>query len=442
MRVRARMLAPCVAVVCALVGRAACAQKADPQADNTAATIDGVAITKPQFDAYTERMWSGRIIRDMIVDRLIWKEAQRLKVTVTPEEVAKAVVREKSNYASDAEFERALLQEGLSPEAYRARLHRDLVLQKLRERDANVTRADVRRYYDTHASEFAAGTKARVSELVFDSLEEAYAARERADTPAQFVAVGAEFTAKGTARSRELGWVVEGAVESQPLREALQSLKPNDVSLPVEDDTGRAHLLLLHERQPRPAVSFEHAADGIRQKLLDERMLPEEAYIRALIRRATVSVKWESCAWVQGFFDDARRARVIVDGRELGASVRPLEVGGGAVLVPAKPLLTAIGAGLTWDPGTQSLRASRGAHWAAVSVGSTTARIDGEARKLRLPPRMVDGNLYVEPRLVLEALGAGVHWDARDHALKVVSHAPRLPTEPPAQPQEPKAEAP
>ena len=442
MRVRARLLAPCVAVAGALLGPNACAQKAEPQAPNAVATIDGVAITKPQFDAYTERMWSGRIIRDMIVDRLVWKEAQRLKVTVTPDEVAKAVVREKSNYASDAEFARALLQEGLSPEAYRARVHRDLVLQKLRERDANVTSADVRRHYDTHASEFAAGTKARASELVFDSLEEAYAARERADTLAQFVAVGAEFTAKGAATSRDLGWVVEGAVESLALREALQSLEPNEVSLPVEDETGRAHLLLLHERQPRPAVSFEQAADGIRQQLLEERMLPEEAYVRALIRRAKVSVEWESCTWAQEFFEDARRARVIVDGRELGASARPLEVGGGAVLVPAKPLLTAIGAGLAWDAGTQSLRASRGAHWAAVAVGSTTARVDGQLRKLRLPPRMVDGNLYVEPRLVLEALGARVHWDARDHALKVVSHAPRLPTESPAQPQEPKAEAP
>ncbi|MFQ6096452.1 MAG: stalk domain-containing protein [Armatimonadota bacterium] len=442
MRVRVEALRALACLLSVVLAGAARGQAADAASANVVARIDGDLVTKEQFEAYTERNWSARIIRDMIVDRLIWKEAARRNVRVTPADVDRAIVRDESNYASDADFERALAEQGLSIEAYRARKHRQLVLRALRERDARVTEAHVRAYYRKHPAEFEAGPEALVSELVFDSLRDAYAACERIESAADFPAVADDLVAKGVARRLEDRWIIENAVENQALREALRALRPHETTQPVEDDTGRVHMLLLHERRQRPAVSLSEAAADIRARLTAERMLSEDDYVRWLIRRAKISVEWESCAWLQSFFDDARRIRVIVDGRDLGPGVVPVRADGDALLIPAKPVLTAIGAGLIWDANTRSLAASRGEHRVKVAVGQTRALVNGEPREARVAPRMVEGNLYLEPRLVLEALGAAVEWDARRYALKVISHRNWPSAEPPAPPQTPKAESP
>lgn len=92
-------------------------------------------------------------------------------------------------------------------------------------------------------------------------------------------------------------------------------------------------------------------------------------------------------------------------GRVLGALAR-----GGTFLVPGRSLFEAMGARVTYDPSTQTLRASKPGAQIEVRAGKHSVAINGEVRPLDVAPEVLGGTLYVPFRVLSEGLGAFVTW--------------------------------
>ncbi|MDQ6419460.1 copper amine oxidase N-terminal domain-containing protein [Paenibacillus sp. LHD-117] len=98
----------------------------------------------------------------------------------------------------------------------------------------------------------------------------------------------------------------------------------------------------------------------------------------------------------------------------------------GTILFPLRDLIAKLGANIRWDPVSRSVTVSKGGSTLELTIGSDTALVNGELKKLRVPARIENGRTYIPARLVLESLGAKVGWH-QGSRLVMVHTDPALP---------------
>lgn len=89
---------------------------------------------------------------------------------------------------------------------------------------------------------------------------------------------------------------------------------------------------------------------------------------------------------------------------------------GGVSVIPLQPLADWIGATLSFDQAqrtfTGSLETGDGRTTCQVTVGQSSARVDGHAVKLARPAELARGQLIVPARFAHDAFGVAIGWDA------------------------------
>jgi len=116
---------------------------------------------------------------------------------------------------------------------------------------------------------------------------------------------------------------------------------------------------------------------------------------------------------------------VTVDGTLLGFDVPPVIVDG-RVLVPLRVIFEAMGAPVGWDAATRTITAVRGDTTIRLEIGRRTADISGEPVALDVPAQIRDGRTLVPLRFVAEALGAAVAWDGATRSITITASLPAL----------------
>lgn len=112
--------------------------------------------------------------------------------------------------------------------------------------------------------------------------------------------------------------------------------------------------------------------------------------------------------------------RTYLNGRELAFDVAPV-VENGRLLVPARAILEALGARVSWDGEARTVTATLQQTEIQLPVGADHARLNGWPVKLDVPARIHAGRTLVPLRFVSEALGARVHWNAEQRAVAIDS---------------------
>lgn len=82
----------------------------------------------------------------------------------------------------------------------------------------------------------------------------------------------------------------------------------------------------------------------------------------------------------------------------------------GQTLLPLRLVAEACGAAVSWDADSQQASLSLGSHTASVRPGELTMLVNGAAKPLQTPPVLRNGVLYLPLRVVGEALGKQVSW--------------------------------
>ena len=93
-------------------------------------------------------------------------------------------------------------------------------------------------------------------------------------------------------------------------------------------------------------------------------------------------------------------------------------------MVPFRFLGQALGATVSWDGTRHTASYQLGSTDVAVTIGGTTATVDGRSVTLDAPPVIVDGSTMVPVRFISEALGAQVGWDSSTQTVTITYGAP------------------
>lgn len=401
------------------------------------AKVNGSPISQAHLDQAISNRWAGPIMQALIEDRLIRQEARSRGLKVSPEDVQARFKTVRSKFASEQAFQRHLLAEGLTGPGFIEKLTGDILLEKLLAQQSAVSADEARKYYTDRQAEYRSPAEIHLFTITTGTIEEAYLVRERLAAGEKFETVAKELSQdEAKEQGGDNAWVRASSLPDKALADSLFAMEDGVVSSPLRSGT-KYVVALVRERRPEKIISFEQAEKDIVAKLQAERTLSRETYLRVLARKAEIAVDWAPARYLTARYAALRQIQVIVDDEPLELTDPPVRLPNGAIIVPAKPLLQAVGARLDWQASDQALIASTPTGRVKLTVGSLKAIVGLttlEAKDMPAVPSMRSGTLYISPRVPLAALGATLDWDTVENALVVTTIAKDMPspTVPPA----------
>lgn len=295
--------------------------------DRVAAVVNGDAVTLselveragPDYQRAEEqgageareraRAKALRAAFDQVVsERLFAAEAKTLQVEATEAQVDAAVedIRQRNKFTPQ-QLELALQEQGMSREAFRTAVKRDLeafqILNLKVKSRVKISDEDLKNYYQTHAKEFSADEQVRVRH-VFLAFPPGAGAAEEAKVRAEGekilarLAAGEDFAQVARERSDgpskaeggDLGFVKKGTLKSE-LDKAAFALATGQVSGLVRTPTGY-HILKAEDRRLGGAKPFDDVKEAIRDRLTTEQIDTYRAqYLAELRKDAVIDVR-------------------------------------------------------------------------------------------------------------------------------------------------------
>lgn len=321
-----------LALAALLVVAAGCGSRTPaPSSPDVWATVDGrelrkedvervyrrVAQTSPapsEEEALTAKL---SVLNELIVQDILVARATDLKVAVTDAELDAAFADRKKNMPEDT-FQKELAARGLTSDDMKAALRRELIADKVVEREVTskiaVTDQEITDYYNANRAQFNLAEPAyRIAQIVITPVKEAQitnrmqddatsaeaAARkaqmlmERLRGGAPFSEVARDYSeeAESAPNGGDLGFVPLSALKQAPgpLRDAALKSQPGTVS---QVSAGGAHtlvLLIAKEEAGQRDLNTPGVKDGISASIRNRReQLLRTAYLTAARSDAAV----------------------------------------------------------------------------------------------------------------------------------------------------------
>ncbi|MCL4762504.1 MAG: peptidylprolyl isomerase [Burkholderiales bacterium] len=296
------------AAVLALIALPALAQLAPPRApapaasaavppreallDRVVAVVNDEAITKLEVDEQRRAVLvqmrevkmtppapdvlERQVLERMITERAMMQFARETGIRVDDTTIERAIARiAQENKLTPDQFRAALQRENIGYAKYRDDVRRELVVQRLREREAdarvNVTDAEVDQFLQTAAARGAGDTEYQLAHVLVgvpeqaspDQLEQR---RRRADEALAQVRSGADFAqvaasmsdAPDALQGGSLGWRTAARLPSV-FAEVVRGMKPGEVSGVLRSPAGFHIVKLVDQRDRNAPVVVDQA---------------------------------------------------------------------------------------------------------------------------------------------------------------------------------------
>jgi len=243
---------------------------------------------------------------ELVAELLIKDRADRLNLTVAPDEVQDAVKRMKEQYGikTDEQFDTSLRQSNMTRAEMEARM-KDTILsnkvfgRELRPRE-EMTDTELRQRYDIEKERYRLPERAHLREIVIlrpDSAAQVDKARAHAEELAAQARSSADFALLAKTSSEaatkdkggDLGEVKRGELLPE-LDKAVFNATSGSVLGPIESKTAW-HIIKIEQRLPSEVPAFESLKDKLRKDASDETFQRDyKAYIDSLRKDAFIQV--------------------------------------------------------------------------------------------------------------------------------------------------------
>lgn len=310
----------------ALLALALCAAGAQAGDDKVAAKVNGATIAQEKVDRTVETMLASqgidvaavqdqaqlaelkrRVLEALIVQELLWQEAEDKKLVASDAQVAARVSEAKQKAGSEQDYEKRLEEAGFTAEAFEEDVRRQLSVERLIQediaKDLSVSDAEVHAFYEANTDKLTRPAQIHARHILIKVAPDAdeaakQAARERAEAVlekarkkgADFAALAEEYSEGPSGpRGGDLGFAPRG--QFVPAFEAAAwGLEPGEISDVVETRFGY-HVLKLEEKRPGEVVPEAEVSDRIRQHLAEQKsQAAVQARVKALREKAEVEI--------------------------------------------------------------------------------------------------------------------------------------------------------
>jgi len=290
--------------------------------EDFAAKVNESVITWQDFDrmvAQVEQRYARRgmqlsgsqlseiknnVLEELINRELLHQESQKSGVEVEAEEVKGQLDRMRSQYATEAEFKRALSVMGFSETNIELQVKERMEIRRfVNDRIAKtitIPEEDIKASYDSHPHIFKRPGSVQASHILIkvdpaaDELQKAEARKEiamiqdRLKKGEDFADLAKAYSqGPSGAKGGDLGYFSRGQMV-KPFETAAFALKPGEVSDIVETRFGY-HIIKVFDKKPPVTISYEEARDRITQYLKNETVQKQlNQYVDELKKNATI----------------------------------------------------------------------------------------------------------------------------------------------------------
>jgi peptidyl-prolyl cis-trans isomerase SurA len=243
----------------------------------------------------------------LIDDQLLAQQATELKLTVSNDEIDRAIGQIKHDYGlNDTQLADELRKQGLGMAAYRINTKREILKYRVLNiavgSKINVGDSEVQSYYDRHMK--ASNVQVRASHIFITIPEDADNAtvleREklakallvRAQSGEDFAKLAREYSEDAGTRAEggDLGFIGRDILP-KPMEELVFSMRVGDIKGPVRADKG-FHVIKLVDKRAKDAKPFAEVQDDIRIRLRQREMERQtKTYLGELRKKVLVDIR-------------------------------------------------------------------------------------------------------------------------------------------------------
>jgi peptidyl-prolyl cis-trans isomerase SurA len=247
------------------------------------------------------------VLDRLIDDQLLAQQATELKLTVSNDEIERAIGQIKRDYGlSDTQLADELRKQGMSMTLYRMNTKKEILKYRVLNiavgSKINVGDSEVQSYYDRHMK--SSNVQLRASHIFLAIPENADNAtvleREklaksllgRAQGGEDFAKLAREYSQDAGTRADggDLGFIGRDILP-KPIEELLFSMKVGDIRGPVRADRG-FHVMKLVDKRNKDAKPFAEVQDEIRMRLRQREMERQtKIYLSDLRKKVLVDIR-------------------------------------------------------------------------------------------------------------------------------------------------------
>ncbi len=256
----------------------------DELIDEVVAVVNGEIITQRQLEQVIFLSGGNWEFEDIIEDFILYQEAEREGISVSSETVEKALVEIKADF-SDAEFEQALAQGGLTVSEYKEWLRRKILRDRLKyqkggkidkkirikDRETrefylklkkyldgqDISEAGVAQFCRRHKKNLANAGKVQIAQIIVKSKTTVDLVLQQLKKGESLAALARKFSlSHNVGKGGELGWISLREIKPS-LRAVILPLKEGEVVKVKEGKEDFYRVIQLKKRRKLDFVSCE-----------------------------------------------------------------------------------------------------------------------------------------------------------------------------------------
>jgi parvulin-like peptidyl-prolyl isomerase len=214
----------------------------------------------------------GQAITFLVQQAEVEEQAKKLGVDITDEKVDKEIARYKKQFygGSDARYEKAVKQQGLTDEQARGAIRQQLISQALFKKvtgNVKASDADIKEYYDTHKTQYVQPESREVRHILVTK-------KALADSLYQQLKGGGNFAKLAKQYSKDPGSAANGGKLTVSKGQTVPqfdktafSLKTGQISQPVHTQYGYHIIQALSGVKAATTTKLSQVRASIRQQL-------------------------------------------------------------------------------------------------------------------------------------------------------------------------------
>ena len=253
--------------------------------------VDNQVLTLAEFNEYFEpiglssdrengqdnnAVHEARIsfLLQLVEEMIIIRRAEELHLSISPEELDEAVREIQKDYPQ-AGFEDMFLKQAISFEAWKERLRKRLLVEKVMRKELleedSVTVEEMRDYYNKHREEWSRGEEIRARQILLPTEDQAKKVLQSLKNGETFSSLARRHSIAPEAQfDGDMGYVVRGQLPSS-LEAPIFDLEPGEVSSVVKTLYG-FHIFQVIEKRETPVPNIDESIERIKQEILKGRL--------------------------------------------------------------------------------------------------------------------------------------------------------------------------
>ncbi|SFT19515.1 peptidylprolyl isomerase [Paenibacillus sp. BC26] len=235
-------------------------------------SVNGVSITRNQLYTAMIAVGGAQTLDNLIQDELIKQEAAKKGIVISDKDVDAEIAKIKKRFPSEAEFENALQQAGMTLEDLKKQTPMQLRIRKIIEPSVKVTDADVKQFFEANRAEFDVPEQVKASHILVATKAEADEILKQLKAGADFAKLAKEkSTDVGSgAAGGDLGYFSKGTMVPA-FENAAFSLKVGELSEPIKSEYGY-HIIKVTDHKAAKAATLAEKQDEIKEQLISQKV--------------------------------------------------------------------------------------------------------------------------------------------------------------------------